>query len=317
MEICVLNQFERASIIANKCQNYLKNYNGNKYNKLLNDISVEKYFIQFEKVFHSGLKDNGSITNLLDNWFDLDNYKIKLIYPAMRTLYNTREYPKLVKFIKDLKQEKELPDWLVYDIDHYSALVEIYYNQNKELGKKLLLKCINKLKDQKDDDHLAVSSRIFTSFGNNYPKEKITESLIIKSIEIKEMLSDKPGLARSYGSLTRMYFEKEPTSTKVLESCNNWLKLNKELNDVFGMIMSKNYMGKIYFNLHKLNNSNKNNLDKSKKCYFENIKYIKQNIDDGSKIQFFTSYADLMEIAKYEKDEKSYSDYSKELFSLN
>ena len=314
--LCVLNQFEKASIIANKCQNYLKNYNGNKYNKLLNDISVEKYFIQFEKVFHSGLKDNGSITNLLDNWFDLDNYKIKLIYPAMRTLYNTREYPKLVKFIKDLKQEKELPDWLVYDVDHYSALVEIYYNQNKELGKKLLLKCINKLKDQKDDDHLAVSSRIFTSFGNNYPKEKITESLIIKSIEIKEMLSDKPGLARSYGSLTRMYFEKEPTSTKVLESCNNWLKLNKELNDVFGMIMSKNYMGKIYFNLHKLNNSNKNNLDKSKKCYFENIKYIKQNIDDGSKIQIFTSYADLMEIAKYEKDEKSYSDYSEELFSL-
>ena len=314
--LCVLNQFERASIIANKCQNYLKNYNGNKYNKLLNDISVEKYFIQFEKVFHSGLKDNGSITNLLDNWFDLDNYKIKLIYPAMRTLYNTREYPKLVKFIKDLKQEKELPDWLVYDIDHYSALVEIYYNQNKELGKKLLLKCINKLKDQKDDDHLAVSSRIFTSFGNNYPKEKITESLIIKSIEIKEMLSDKPGLARSYGSLTRMYFEKEPTSTKVLESCNNWLKLNKELNDVFGMIMSKNYMGKIYFNLHKLNNSNKNNLDKSKKCYFENIKYIKQNIDDGSKIQIFTSYADLMEIAKYEKDKKSYSDYSEELFGL-
>ena len=314
--LCVLNQFERASIIANKCQNYLKNYNGNKYNKLLNDISVEKYFIQFEKVFHSGLKDNGSITNLLDSWFDLDNYKIKLIYPAMRTLYNTREYPKLVKFIKDLKQEKELPDWLVYDVDHYSALVEIYYNQNKELGKKLLLKCINKLKDQKDDDHLAVSSRIFTSFGNNYPKEKITESLIIKSIEIKEMLSDKPGLARSYGSLTRMYFEKEPTSTKVLESCNNWLKLNKELNDVFGMIMSKNYMGKIYFNLHKLNNSNKNNLDKSKNCYFENIKYIKKNVDDGSKIQIFTSYADLMEIAKYEKDEKSYSDYSEELFSL-
>ena len=164
----------------------------------------------------------------------------------MRTLYNMREYPKLVKFIKDLKKEKELPEWLVYDIDHYSALVEIYYNQNKELGKKLLLKCINKLKDQKDDDHLAVSSRIFTSFGNNYPKEKITESLIIKSIEIKEMLSDKPGLARSYGSLTRMYFEKEPTSTKVLESCNNWLTLNKELNDIFGIIMSKNYMGKIY-----------------------------------------------------------------------
>ena len=314
--LCVLNQFDKANIIANKCQNYLKNYNGTKYNKLLNDISVEKYFIQFEKVFHSGLNDNESITNLIDTWLDLDEYKTKLIYPAMRTLYNTREYPKLIKFIKDLKNEKELPEWLVYDIEHYSALIEIYHNQNKELGKKLLLKCINKLKNQKDNDYLAVSSRIFTSFGNNFPKEKLTESLIIKSIEIKEMLSDKPGLARSYGSLTRMYYEKESTSTKALESCNNWLTLNKELNDVFGIIMSKNYMGKIYFNLHKLKNSDKINLDKSKNFYVENIKSLKNNVDDGSKIQIFTSYADLMEIAKYEKDEKLYSYYSEELFGL-
>ena len=314
--LCVLNQFEKANMIANKCQNYLKNYNGAKYNKLLNDISIEKYFIQFEKVFYTGLNDNESITNLLDSWLDLDDYKTKLIYPAMRTLYNSREYPKLIEFIKDLKNEKELPEWLVYDIEHYSALIEIYYNQNKELGKKMLLKCINKLKDEKDNDHLAVSSRIFTSFSNNFPKEKITESLIPKSIEIKEMLSDKPGLARSYGSLTRMYFEKDPTSTKVMESCNNWLSLNRVLNDILGTIMSKNFMGKIYFNLYKLNNSNKNNLDKSKNFYVENIKYIKNKIDDGSKIQIFTSFADLMEIAKYEKDEKSYANYSRELFNL-
>ena len=147
--LCVLNEFERANIIANKCQNYLKIYNGAKYNKLLNDITVEKYFIEFEKVFHSGLNDSESITNLLDNWLDLDDYKTKLIYPAMRTLYNAREYQKLIKFIKDLKKEKELPEWLIYDIDHYSALIEIYYNQNKLLGKKMLLKSINKLKDQK------------------------------------------------------------------------------------------------------------------------------------------------------------------------
>ena len=113
-----------------------------------------------------------------------------------------------------------------------------------------------------------------------------------------------------------MYFEKDPTSTKVMESCNNWLNLNRVLNDILGTIMSKNFMGKIYFNLYKLNNSNKNNLDKSKNFYVENIKYIKNKIDDGSKIQIFTSFADLMEIAKYEKDEKSYSSYSEELFSL-
>ena len=87
-------------------------------------------------------------------------------------------------------------------------------------------------------------------------------------------------------------------------------------NDVFGIIMSKNYMGKIYFKLHKLKNSNKNNLDKSKNFYAENIESLKNNVDDGSKIQIFTSYADLMEIAKYEKDEKLYSYYSEELFGL-
>ena len=314
--LCVLNQFEKANIIANKCQNYLKNFNGSKYNKLLNDITVEKYFIQFEKMFHSGLNDNDSIISLFDNWLDLDDYKTKLIYPAMRTLYNAREYTKLIRFIKDLKEDKELPKWLIYDIDHYLALIEIYHNQNKELGKKQLLKCINDLKHERDNDYLAVSSRIFTSFGNNFPKEKITESLIIKSIEIKEILSDKPGLARSYGSLTRMCFDKEPTSTKVLESCNNWLTLSKELNDIFGIIMSKNYMGKIYFNLHKFDKSTKNNLKKCKTYYAENIEYLKSKIDDGSKIQIFTSYADLMEIAKYEKDEKLYSYYSEELFKL-
>ncbi len=314
--LCVLNQFEKANKIANKCQNYLKIYNGVKYNKLLNDISVEKYFIQFEKIFHSGLNDSEGITNLLDIWLDLDDYKTKLIYPIMRTLYNAKEYPKLIKFIQVLKQEKKLPEWLVYDIDHYSALIEIYYNQNKELGKKLLLDCIKKLKSQKDKDYLAVSSRVFTSYGNNFPKEKITESLIIKSIEIKEILSDKPGLARSYGSLTRMYFEKEPTSIKALKSCNNWLKINKKSNDVFGIIMSKNYLAKIYFCLFKSNKSDITNLDKSKNLYIENINYIQNKIDDGSKIQIFTSYADLMEIAKYEKNEKSYVEYSKELFNL-
>lgn len=312
--LCVLNQFEKANVIANKCQNYLKNYNGSEYKKLLNDISVEKYFIQFEKIFHSGLNDNGSIISLLDNWLDFDNYKTKLIYPAMRTLYNAKEYIKLIKFIKVLKQEKELPEWVIYDIEHYSALIEIYHNQNKELGKKLLLQCINKLKNKKNNDYLAVSSRIFTSFGNNFPKEKITESLIIKSIEIKEMLSDKPGLARSYGSLTRMYFEKEPSTSKTLENCNKWLTLNKELKDVFGVIFSQNFLGKIYFNLYKANKSNKSNLFNSKQIYNENIKLLQNNIDEGSQIQIFTSYADLMEIAKYEKDEKSFETYSKKLF---
>ena len=314
--LCVLNQFDKADIIANKCHNYLKNYNGPKYNKLLNDISVEKYFIQCEKMFHSGLNDSDSIMSLIDNWLELDDYKTKLIYPVMRTLYNAKEYTKLIKFIKYLKEHKELPKWLVYDIDHYSALIQIYHNQNKEIGKKMLIKCIINLKDQKENDYLAVSSRIFTSFGNNFPNEKITESLIIKSIQIKEMLSDKPGLARSYGSLTRMYVDKASNSTKARESCDKWLTLNKELNDVFGIIMSKNYLAKIYFNLYKSNKSSIKDLDQSKKLYAENIKNMQSDIDDGSKIQIFTSYADLMEIAKYEKDEKSYKTLSEQLFDL-
>ena len=234
----------------------------------------------------------------------------------MRTLYNTKKYKKLIKFIKDLKQDKKLPKWLVNDINHYSALIEIYHNQNKELGKKLLLECINNLKNQKNNDYLAVSSRIFTSFGNNFPKEKITESLIIESIEIKERLSDKPGLARSYGSLTRMYVDKEPTSTKAYKSCDKWLSLNKELNDIFGIIMSKNYLAKIYFSLYRSNKSDMSKLNMSKNLYAENIKSIENNIDEGSKIQIYTSYADLMEIAKYEKDEKSYKTLSEQLFNL-
>ena len=80
--------------------------------------------------------------------------------------------------------------------------------------------------------------------------------------------------------------------------------------------MSKNYLAKIYFSLFKSNKSDITNLDKSKNLYTENIKYIQNKIDDGSKIQIFTSYADLMEIAKYEKDEKLYVGYSKELFNL-
>ena len=68
--------------------------------------------------------------------------------------------------------------------------------------------------------------------------------------------------------------------------------------------------------MFKSNKSDITNLDKSKNLYTENIKYFQNKIDDGSKIQIFTSYADLMEIAKYEKDEKSYLGYSKELFNL-
>ena len=87
-------------------------------------------------------------------------------------------------------------------------------------------------------------------------------------------------------------------------------------NDIFGIIMSKNYLAKIYFSLYKSNKSDINKLDKSKNLYAENIKSFQNNIDDGSKIQIFTSYADLMEISKYEKNEKSYASYSEELFGL-
>ncbi len=73
--------------------------------------------------------------------------------------------------------EKQKAKYTYGILEKQFRIIEIYYNQNKELGKKLLLKCINKLKDQKDNDYLAVSSRIFTSFGNNFPKEKLAESI--------------------------------------------------------------------------------------------------------------------------------------------
>ena len=64
-----------------------------------------------EKALKLGLVDKiGDLDEAIKSaasFADLDDYKMKLIYPAMRTLYNMKEYPELIKFIKTLKHETE------------------------------------------------------------------------------------------------------------------------------------------------------------------------------------------------------------------
>ena len=43
---------------------------------------------------------------------------------------------------------------------------------------------------------------------------------------------------------------------------------------------------------------------------------LNNKIDQGSQIQIFTSFADLMEIAKFEKDENTFLDLSSKLYNL-
>ena len=315
--LCVLNQFEKANIIIEKCLNYLKNYNSVNKNKFLNQILIDKYFIELEKSFHNdtSIKEE-YLFNIIDKWLEYDDYKNKLIYPIMRTLYNFRDFKGLSNYIKIVKNNTELPKWLDCDVDHYSALLEIQFHKKLNKGKLLLSKCIKNIINENGNEFLSVKSRIFTTFGNHFSDDKKSKDYINQSIDIKKQLSDKPGLARSFGSLARLLFSEEPTSLDTLDANKKWLMINKENNDTFGTIMSRNFLGKIYFNIHKNNQTKHNNLLRCKQIYNENIKLLKNKLDQGSQIQIFTSFADLMEIAKFEKDEITFLDLSSKLFKL-
>ncbi len=315
--LCILNQFEKADIIIEKCLNYLKNYNLENKSNYLNQTLIERYFIELEKSFYNGINiEKKYLFNIIDKWFEYGSYKNKLIYPIMRTLYNLRDFKGLSNYIKIVKNNSELPKWLECDVDHYSALLEIQFNKKLDKGKLLLLKCIKTLSNEKGNEFLSVKSRIFTTFGNHFSNDKKSKDYINESIYIKKQLSDKPGLARSYGSLARLLFSEDPLSLNTLEANKQWLMINKENNDIFGAIMSRNFLGKIYFIVHKNNQTKHDNLIKCKQIYNENIKLLKKKLDQGSQIQIFTSFADLMEIAKFEKDEITYLDLSGKFFKL-
>ena len=234
----------------------------------------------------------------------------------MRTLYNLRDYKGLKSFIEIVKKDNELDKWLVCDIEHYAALIEIQFHKRLDKGKLLLSKCIKNLLYENDNNFLSVKSRIFTTLANHYSSDKNSKDYINESIEIKKQLSDKPGLARSYGSLSRLLFAENPISNETLEATKKWFIINEENKDIFGIIFSRNFLGKIYFSIHKTNQSKDDNLKNSKQQYNENIKLLNNKIDQGSQIQIFTSFADLMEIAKFEKDENTFLDLSSKLYNL-
>ena len=315
--LCVLNQFDKANIIIEKCLNYLKHYNSVNKNDLFNQLLIEKYFIELEKSFCNGtIIEKEYLSNIAEKWLEYSNYKNKLIYPIMRTLYNLRDYKGLKSFIEIVKKDNELDKWLVCDIEHYAALIEIQFHKRLDKGKLLLSKCIKNLLYENDNNFLSVKSRIFTTFANHYSSDKNSKDYINESIEIKKQLSDKPGLARSYGSLSRLLFAENPISNETLEATKKWFIINEENKDIFGIIFSRNFLGKIYFNIHKTNQSKDDNLKNSKQQYNENIKLLNNKIDQGSQIQIFTSFADLMEIAKFEKDENTFLDLSSKLYNL-
>ena len=106
------------------------------------------------------------------------------------------------------------------------------------------------------------------------------------------------------------------SSNETLEATKKWFIINEENKDIFGIIFSRNFLGKIYFNIHKTNQSKDDNLKNSKQQYNENIKLLNNKIDQESQIQIFTSFADLMEIAKFEKDENTFLDLSSKLYNL-
>ena len=79
----------------------------------------------------------------------------------------------------------------------------------------------------------------------------INSPSINESIEIKKQLSDKPGLARSYGSLSRLLFTENPISNETLEATKQWFIINEENKDIFGIIFSRNFLCILWIKLNK------------------------------------------------------------------
>ena len=74
-------------------------------NNLFNQLLIEKYFIELEKSFYNGtIIEKEYLSNIAEKWLEYRNYKNKLIYPIMRTLYNLRDYKGLKSFIEIVKK---------------------------------------------------------------------------------------------------------------------------------------------------------------------------------------------------------------------
>ena len=81
---------------------------------------------------------------------------------------------------------------------------------------------VNTLSTVDDIELVGVKSRLLTSLGNLFLDDKEAESYLLKSIEFKKQLSDYPGLARSYGALSRLAFAYNYNFEKALKYTNKW-----------------------------------------------------------------------------------------------
>ena len=202
-----------------------------------------------------------------------------MLYPFIRSLYNSRKFKELLSIVNSSTKDKNLIKWKKLELEHYKLLVElISSNQKKIKIKNSFKKLINEVRLDLDDVKLiGVKSRLLTSFGNLFLDDKEAENYLLKSIEFKKQLSDYPGLARSYGALSRLAFAYNYNFEKALKYTNKWYEFNKQLNDEFGIISANNFFGKIHYKNYE-NKQEPNELSLSKMLLSKELKALKKDI---------------------------------------
>jgi len=297
-----INNFESAKNTIEKCFDYLTHSPTNIKDLYNDQLITTEYIYKLELSFQKNLfieQENLSV-EIYKNWNNIKS-KDDLLYPFIRSLYNSRKFKELLSIVNSSTKDKNLIKWKKLELEHYKLLVELISSDQKKIKiKNSFKKLINEVLDLDDVKLIGVKSRLLTSFGNFFLDDKEAENYLLKSIEFKKQLSDYPGLARSYGALSRLAFAYNYNFEKALKYTNKWYEFNKQLNDEFGIISANNFFGKIHYKNYE-NKQEPNELSLSKSYYQKNLKLLKKTSDAGGKLQILLSYADLMEISKKEK----------------
>ena len=271
-----INNFESAKNTIEKCFGYLSNSPVNIKDLYNDQLIVTEFIYKLELSFQKNLfveQENLSI----------DIYKIgtilkdDLLYPFMGSLYNSRKFKELLSIVNSSTKDKNLIRWKKLELKHYKLLVELTLsNQEKLKIKDSFKKLINEVLDLDDIELVGVKSRLLTSFGNLFLDDTEAENYLLKSIEFKKQLSDYPGLARSYGALSRLTFYYNYDFEKAIKYTNKWYEFNKQLNDEFGIISANNFFGKIHYKNYE--NKKEPNELAYPNYYHKNLKLLKRHL---------------------------------------
>ena len=128
------------------------------------------------------------------------------------------------------------------------------------------------------------------------------KKLFNESIEIKEenTVTDRKGLAYSYGGLGRLYFFKIHDYKQAVVYFKKNKELSLELNDQLGVSKMRSFIGQSLYKLRKL-----------KPAKEELIKCVKM---ENNHFDVFASLISLLNIHIEESDEQSFASISKKLF---